>query len=74
MVWLVQSQLSFFEKNFIVLGIDNNQRKKLFGKIADTTWVKQNLKNENNYHHYNLDICNYQNLKKFLKNLKKLNL
>ena len=65
----------FMKKNFVVLGIDNNQRKKLFGSIADTTWIKKKLINEKNYYHFNVDICNYQSLAKiFIKFKKKIKL
>lgn len=70
-----ESSKFFLKKNFEVLGVDNNQRKKLFGKIADTTWVKEYLKNEKSYNHFNLDICNYESLKKiFVKFKNKLKL
>ena len=58
---LVGSEVAAFllNKGFIVIGIDNNQRKKFFGKDGDTTRIKKYLlSNFKNYVHYNLDIRN----------------
>ena len=51
----------FINKNFFVVGIDNNFRKFLFGKDGDTSWKKKELLLNKNYQHYSLDI---RNLKK----------
>ena len=42
---LVGSETSIFllNKGFIVLGIDNNQRKKFFGQDGDTKRIKNYL-------------------------------
>ena len=65
---LVGSESSFYfsKKGYNILGIDNNARKTFFGKEGDITWEKNKLKkNIKNYHHFNIDIRNYTNLKKF---------
>ena len=65
----------FIKKNFFVIGIDNNQRKKLFGDIADTSWVREGLKEKDKYCHFDSDISNYNQIKKiFLKYNKKIKL
>ena len=75
---LVGSESSFYfsKKGYNILGIDNNARKTFFGKEGDITWVKNKLKkNIKNYHHFNIDIRNYTNLKKiFLKYKKNIKL
>ncbi len=60
---------SFFnKKNFQIVGIDNNFRKKFFGKEGSTNWVKKKLKSKiDKYKHYNIDIRNYNNLSKVFK-------
>ena len=71
---LVGSESSnfFSKKGFKILGIDNNTRKFFFGKDGDITWVKKKLKkNLKNYSHFNLDIRNYNSLKKIFKKYKK---
>ena len=44
---LVGSETAKFllEKGFDVIGIDNNERKKLFGKDGDTNNIKRYLSN-----------------------------
>lgn len=65
----------FIKKNFFVIGVDNNQRKKLFGDIADTSWIRKGLKTKVKYHHFNSDISNYDQLKKiFLRYNRKIKL
>ena len=77
---LVGSEASkfFCEKGFEVWGIDNNLRNFFFGKDGDTTQVKNFLvKNYNKYKHFNVDIRNFNDLKKIflkLKLIKKSNL
>ncbi len=62
----------FSSKGFDVVGIDNNQRKKLFGKQGDTNWVKKNLKKKyKNYLHFDCDIRNQNRLEKIFKKYKK---
>ena len=67
-----ESTLFFSKKGFQILGIDNNARKSFFGKDGDISWVKNKLKkNLKNYTHYNLDIRNYDSLKKIFLKYKK---
>ncbi len=62
----------FSSKGFDVVGIDNNQRKKLFGKQGDTNWIKKNLKKRyKNYLHFDCDIRNRNSLEKIFKKYKK---
>ena len=65
---LVGSETSKFllNKGFKVIGIDNNERKKLFGNDGDTTKNKKKLViNFKNYIHKNFDILNYSKIEKF---------
>ena len=55
----------FCDKGFDVIGIDNNLRQFFFGKDGSTLWVKKSLQKRNRkFKHYNLDIRNYEGLKK----------
>lgn len=69
-----ESTLYFSKKGFDTIGIDNNTRKFFFGKDGDISWVKSKLKkNLKNYKHFDIDIRNYELLKKiFLKYKKKI--
>jgi CDP-paratose 2-epimerase len=63
---LVGSEMTNFllDKGFEVIGIDNNERKKLFGKEGDTTLIKKKIiKKFKNYKHFNCDITDYNQLK-----------
>ena len=63
------------KKKFIVYGIDNNERKKLFGKEGDTNWLRNKLIKNKKYKHFNVDISNFNKTEKIFKNIgKKLNL
>ncbi len=63
-----ESSLFFTKKGFDIVGIDNNARKFFFGKEGDISWVKTKLKrNIKNYYHYNVDIRNFEALKKIFK-------
>ena len=64
-----ESSIFFNKKNFKIVGIDNNSRKFFFGKDGDISWIKNNLKrNLKHYNHHNIDIRNFNALKKvFLK-------
>jgi CDP-paratose 2-epimerase len=58
----------FTQKNFKVIGIDNNYRKFFFGKTASTSWVKKRLKEKiSDYEHFNIDIRNIKKLSKIFK-------
>jgi CDP-paratose 2-epimerase len=69
-----ESTSYFSKKGFDIIGIDNNTRKFFFGRDGDISWVKSKLKrNLKNYKHFNIDIRNYELLKKiFLKYRKKI--
>lgn len=71
---LVGSEMAIFllNKGFEVIGIDNNERKKLFGLDGDTSRVKKKLiKSFKSYQHFNIDITNRENLEKIFKKNKK---
>ncbi|TSC91689.1 MAG: Uncharacterized protein CEN91_607 [Candidatus Berkelbacteria bacterium Licking1014_85] len=54
----------FAEKNFEVIGIDNNMRQYFFGKEASTEWNRKLLEQKyKNYKHYNVDIRNDKTIK-----------
>ena len=58
----------FCDKGFDVIGIDNNLRKFFFGKDGSTIWLKNILlKRNKNFKNLNLDIRNYEKLKKIFK-------
>ena len=58
----------FCDKGFDVIGIDNNLRKFFFGKDGSTIWLKNKLlKRNKNFKNLNLDIRNYEKLKKIFK-------
>jgi CDP-paratose 2-epimerase len=57
----------FLKKNYFVLGIDNNQRKILFGKDGDTSWIKKKLLKNKRYSHYNANIILFEDIKKIFK-------
>lgn len=47
----------FCERNYDVVGIDNDMRACFFGKDATTVWNRQKLESElSTYHHYSTDI------------------
>ena len=55
----------FHKKGFKIIGIDNNFRKKFFGRGASTIWIKKNLIKKKNYFHYEKDIRKYNDLKNY---------
>lgn len=58
----------FAEKNFDIVGIDNDMRAYFFGKEASTSWNRKLLeKKYKNYKHYDLDIRDQEKLKKIFK-------
>ncbi len=70
-----ESCIFLLKKKFKVIGIDNNFRKKFFGKDGDTLWMKNKLSNIKNYNHYTLDIRNKKKIEQifqFYKNKIKL--
>ena len=70
---LVGSETAIFllNKGFEVIGIDNNERVKLFGKDGDTSRIKRRLKKTSKfYKHYDIDITNRSKLEKIFKKYK----
>ena len=60
-----EAAIFFSKKGFEILGVDNNARKFFFGPDGDISWIKKSLKKKiKNYNHYNIDIRNYNSLKK----------
>ena len=58
----------FCKKEFDVVGIDNNFRKKFFGDDACTEWNRKQLEGEYpNYKHNNIDIRDYEAIDKIFK-------
>ena len=58
---LVGSETATFliKKGFEVIGIDNNERRKLFGKDGDTIRIKNRLiQSSKSYKHLDIDISN----------------
>lgn len=67
---LVGSEMSIFllNKGFEVIGIDNNERMKLFGDQGDTTFIKKKIiKKFKSYKHFNFDITNYSQMEPLFK-------
>tara|TARA_Y100001958_G_C21173399_1_gene504702 strand:- start:254 stop:1294 length:1041 start_codon:yes stop_codon:yes gene_type:complete len=61
----------FYKKGFVILGIDNNSRKKFFGETASINWKKNELiKKYKYYQHFNLDIRKYKTLERIFKKYK----
>lgn len=70
---LVGSETAMFllKKGFEVLGIDNNERKKLFGNDGDTSRITKRLKNySKSYKHLNIDVTSRSKLEKIFKKYK----
>ena len=58
-----ESSIFFHNKNFKVLGIDNDSRSYFFGSSASTKKTAHKLKsNLKNYQHFNIDIRNKKSL------------
>lgn len=58
----------FAEKNFKVVGIDNDMRKYFFGRNASTAWNRKRLVEDiKNYVHKNIDIRNQAALGKIFR-------
>jgi CDP-paratose 2-epimerase len=71
---LVGSETAFFliAKGFEVIGIDNNERKNLFGIDGDTLRItKKLIKHSKAYKHFTFDITNKNDLEKIFKKYKK---
>lgn len=56
----------FAQKDFQIVGIDNNMREYFFGKEASTAWNQKLLKQKfaKQYHHYQTDIRNKEEIEK----------
>jgi CDP-paratose 2-epimerase len=70
---LVGSETAIFliNKGFEVIGIDNNERRKLFGKDGDTIRIKNRLiKFSKSYSHLDIDITNKSKLENIFKKYK----
>ena len=66
-----EAAIFFSKKGFEILGVDNNARKFFFGPDGDISWIKKSLKKKiKNYNHYNIDIRNYNSLKKIFSKYK----
>jgi len=61
--------VDFFSKKFdLIIGIDNDFRKVLFGEEASTLWKKDQLEERiKNYTHYSCDIREYKKLENIYK-------
>ncbi len=59
----------FAKKGFEIYGIDNNMRSYFFGEEASTDWSKKKLQKElkNQYHHFNIDIRDFEGLQRLFK-------
>lgn len=58
----------FAEKDYDIVGIDNDMRSYFFGKEASTSWNRKLLEEKyKNYKHYSLDIRNAEELEKVFK-------
>lgn len=62
----------FAERDFEIIGIDNNFRAYYFGKDAGTEWNRRLLEAEfpKQYTHYSIDIRDYQTLENIFKSNK----
>ncbi len=62
----------FCQKGFDVIGIDNDSRRKFFGKAASVSWKKKEiLRKFKNYTHFQKDIINKSEIEKIFKKYKK---
>ena len=63
-----QSVDFFSSKAQNIIGVDNNMRKKFFGKNSSTSWNKKRLENQySNFKNKNIDIRNYTELENLFK-------
>lgn len=61
----------FSQRNWEIIGFDNNQRKIFFGDQGDTSWNIKRLKVEiNNYTHFDIDIRDRENIIKKINEIK----
>ena len=57
----------FHQKNFKIIGIDNNLREYFFGKNGSTIWVKKENSKLKNFEHYSIDIRNFKAIANIFK-------
>lgn len=58
----------FCEKDFRVIGIDNDMRSYFFGEEGSTNWQRERLKADfNNYEHYDKDIRSKEDIVRIFK-------
>jgi CDP-paratose 2-epimerase len=63
-----QSVHFFCQKDYQVIGIDNDMRSYFFGESASTAWNRDQLKKKyKNYKHYSVDIREFTELEKIFK-------
>ena len=70
---LVGSETATFliKKGFEVIGVDNNERYKLFGKDGDTIRIKNRLiQSSKSYKHLDIDITNKSKIERIFKKYK----
>ena len=61
----------FAQKEFRIIGIDNDSRKYFFGPSASTSWNRNKLKREvKDYQHHNVDIRNKKKIDEIFKTSK----
>ncbi len=61
----------FSKKGFKIIGIDNNTRERLFGKLGSINKIKYYLKEKiSDYTHFDLDICDEKNIEDLFKEYK----
>jgi len=60
------------QKGFLVVGIDNDMRKKFFGDEASTRWMRDRLESEfkNHYKHLDIDIRDDKKIEDLFKSNK----
>ena len=60
----------FLNKNYKVIGIDNDLRSYFFGKNASNKWKEKRLKKNPLYRHYKIDIRDEKKIQKLFKKFK----
>ena len=60
----------FLNKNYKVIGIDNDLRSYFFGKNASNKWKENRLKKNPLYRHYKIDIRDEKKIQKLFKKFK----
>jgi CDP-paratose 2-epimerase len=67
-----EASLFFLDKGFDVIGIDNNERRKLFGIDGDTIRIREKIKKySKRYSHYDYDIVNSFQIERLFKKFNK---